>query len=140
MLERAATSEQRGNAKVRVLPVASTRLPAHPASSRAARAFVADQLRTWDLEPAVDDSALLVSEVVTDAVLHVRLPIELVVRKVRSAVRVEVFEQGRRSPKPLYPDIETTAGRGLSLVQAVAGRWGIDDIDDGRTVWFEIAL
>lgn len=125
---------------VRVLPVASTRLPAHPASSRAARAFVAEQLRAWDLGPAVDDSALLVSEVVTDAVLRVRLPVELVVRKVRSAVRVEVFEHGRRSPKPLYPDIETTTGRGISLVQAVAGRWGIDDIDDGRTVWFEIPL
>lgn len=70
MLEGAARSEQRGTATVRALPVASTSLPAHPASSRAARAFVTENLRTWDLGSAVDDAALLVSEVVTDAILH----------------------------------------------------------------------
>lgn len=136
MLEQAHQGERGNLATVRALPVAFTRLPAHPASSRAARAFVAEHLQRWGLDPAVDDATLLVSELVTSAILHVRTPIDVVVRKVRSAVRVEVFEDGRRA----LPDFEVTMGRGLSLVQAVASRWGVEDGGAGQTVWFEISL
>ena len=125
---------------MRTLPVASTRLPAHPASTRAARAFVAEHLRTWHLDAAIDDSTLLVSELVTNAILHARSPVDLVVRKVKTAVRVEVFDDGNGVPKPLHPDHEADAGRGLGLVEAVATRWGVHDVDAGKTVWFEIAL
>jgi anti-sigma regulatory factor (Ser/Thr protein kinase) len=125
---------------VRVLPVASTRLPPHPASTRAARAFVAEHLRTWNLEPAIDDATLLVSELVTNAILHARTPIDLVVRKVRTSVRIEVFDEGGGEARPLYPELDAAAGRGLGLVQAVAARWGVDDRDVGKTVWFEIGL
>jgi len=124
---------------VRSLPVASTTLPAHPASSRAARAFVAENLRTWGLDSAIDDASLLVSELVTNAILHGRSPMELVVRRVKTRVRVEVFNDGRRSPQARYPD--AASGQGFSLVQAVATRWGVGDEDGaGSGVWFEIAL
>lgn len=125
---------------MRVLPVASTRLPPHPASTRAARAFVAEHLRAWQLEPAIDDATLLVSELVTNAILHGRSPIDLVVRKVKTAVRVEVYDEGSATAQPLYPEGDEFAGRGLGLVQAVAARWGVEDADIGKTVWFEIAL
>jgi anti-sigma regulatory factor (Ser/Thr protein kinase) len=125
---------------VRLLPVASTRLPPHPASTRAARAFVGEHLRSWHLEPAIDDATLLVSELVTNAILHARTPIELVVRKVKASVRVEVFDEGSGTARPMYPDVEAAAGRGLGLVQAVAHRWGVDEAEVGKTVWFEIAL
>ncbi len=125
---------------MRTLPVASTRLPPHPASTRAARAFIAEHLRAWELDPAIDDATLLVSELVTNAILHARTPVDLVVRKVKCAVRVEVFDEGSGVAQPLYPDLEAAAGRGLGLVQAVASRWGVDDADVGKTVWFEIAL
>ena len=125
---------------MRVLPVASTRLPPHPASSRAARAFVAEHLRTWDLDPAIDDATLLVSELVTNAILHARSPVDLVVRKVRMAVRVEVYDEGSGGSQNLHSDLEASAGRGLGLVQAVASRWGVDDVELGKTVWFEISL
>lgn len=125
---------------VRTLPVASTRLPPHPASTRAARAFVAEHLRAWHLEPAIDDATLLVSELVTNAILHARTPIDLIVRKVRTSVRVEVFDEGGGVARALHPDAEASAGRGHGLVQAVAARWGVDDAEVGKTVWFEIAL
>lgn len=140
VLERASRGEPRETATVRTLPVASTRLPPHPASTRAARAFVAEHLRSWDVEPAIDDATLLVSELVTNAILHARTPIDLIVRKVRTAVRVEVFDQGSGTAQPLYPELEAPAGRGLGLVQAVASRWGVEDAEVGKTVWFEIAL
>jgi len=127
-------------ATVRSLPVASTRLAAHPASTRAARAFVAEHLVSWHLDSAIDDATLLVSELVTDAILHARSPIDLVVRKVKTSVRVEVFDDGNGVPEPLHPDHEDDVGRGLGLVEAVANRWGVEDLDTGKTVWFEIAL
>ena len=125
---------------MRTLPVASTRLPAHPAASRAARAFVAGELRAWGLEVAVDDATLLVSELVTASVLHVRCPVNIVIRKVRTAVRVEVLEDGRRSVPPFDLDLDPSVGRGMSLVEAVATRWGIDQTGSGQTTWFEVGL
>lgn len=128
---------------MRPLPVASTTLPAHPASSRAARAFVAEHLRSWDLDSAVDDATLLVSELVNNAILHGRSPIDLVVRKVKASVRVEVFDDGSRRGPPRTAEVDVADGRGLSLVQAVADRWGADEEGPGNTgnrVWFEIAL
>ncbi len=125
---------------MRALPVASTRLPPHPASTRAARAFVGEHLRSWNLDTAVDDATLLVSELVTNAILHARTPVDLVVRRVKASVRVEVFDEGSGVAQPLYPELEDSAGRGLGLVQAVANRWGVDEADIGKTVWFEIAL
>ena len=101
---------------------------------------MAEHLRRWHVESAIDDATLLVSELVTNAILHARTPITLVVRKVRSAVRVEVFDEGSGAAEPLYPDLDAPEGRGLGLVQAVANRWGVDDAEIGKTVWFEIAL
>ncbi len=101
---------------------------------------MAEHLRTWNLEPAIDDATLLVSELVTNAILHARSPVDLVVRKVRTAVRVEVYDEGSGVAQPLSSELDASAGRGLGLVQAVATRWGVDDAEVGKTVWFEIAL
>jgi anti-sigma regulatory factor (Ser/Thr protein kinase) len=126
---------------MRSLPVATMRLPAHPASSRAARSFAAEQLRSWGCDQAVDDATLLVSELVTNAVLHARAPVDVVVRKSRTAIRIEVFDEGTGVPQPAFSDIDALHGRGLGLVQAIAQRWGVnEDCDGGKTVWFEIAL
>lgn len=100
---------------------------------------MAEHLRTWNLEPAIDDATLLVSELVTNAILHARSPVDLVVRKVRTAVRVEVYDEGSGVAQPLSSELEPSA-RGLGLVQAVATRWGVEDAEVGKTVWFEIAL
>jgi len=120
------------------LPVASTRLPAHPTSSRAAREFVTTNLHLWGYEGVVDDAVLLVSELVTNAVIHARTPVDLVVRRVGSALRIEVFDDGHGVPEPRYADLDDSAGRGLGLVQALATRWGVDDKAGGKTVWFEL--
>jgi anti-sigma regulatory factor (Ser/Thr protein kinase) len=142
VLERASGGERNTQpAKMRALPVATLRLPAHPASSRQARSFTAEHLRTWGCEHAIDDATLLVSELVTNAVLHARAPVDVVVRKGRSAVRVEVFDEGTGVPHMNLSDADGLHGRGLGLVQAIASRWGInDDREGGKTVWFEVNL
>ena len=126
---------------MRALPVATLRLPAHPASSRAARSFTAEHLRSWGCDQTVDDATLLVSELVTNAVLHARAPVDVVVRKGRTSVRIEVFDEGTGVPQFNFSEIDSLHGRGLGLVQAVASRWGINEDRDGcKTVWIEISL
>ncbi len=119
--------------------MASIRLPAHPTSSRAARRFVTKALVSWRCETAAQDTSLLVSELVTNAIVHARTPLDLIVRRSRGCIRVEVYDAGYGVPEPGFVRPDAPNGRGLRLVQAVATRWGVDDRMPGKSVWFEVA-
>lgn len=82
---------------------------------------------------------LLTSELVTNLVVHVGAPGELVVRMQGDNVRIEVTDH--RAGVPVLPGRPATAtgGRGLAIVDAVSDAWGVDRrTDDGKTVWFEL--
>jgi anti-sigma regulatory factor (Ser/Thr protein kinase) len=97
--------------------------------------------------PRVEDLRLLVSELVTNSVIHggagpedkVRMSIE----QPNGSLRVMVCDHGRgwtrrmRSTS-LHSD-EPPGGWGLLLVREIADRWGIDS-NDGTCVWFEMAM
>lgn len=121
------------------LPVASLELPSLPTSSRLARRFVAERLHSWGAEAAIDDATLLVSELVTNAVVHARTTVDLVVRHSRGTIRVEVLDRGNGIAQPAFPGPDDVSGRGLGLVQAVAPRWGVEDTPGGKVVWFELS-
>jgi serine/threonine-protein kinase RsbW len=91
--------------------------------------------------PASADVILLTDELVSNALLHSesRRPgggfsVRADIRHGES-VRVEVADAGgqwtRRSRDSSRP-----GGRGLMIVQALAGAWGVTGDDNGRTVWF----
>jgi anti-sigma regulatory factor (Ser/Thr protein kinase) len=89
------------------------------------------------------DLRLLVSEVVTNAVRHAGLGrgdrIRLLVDVRERDVRVEVHDPGRGfAPRPPKPDPARTSGWGLYLVDELADRWGVDGVDRGTRVWFEL--
>jgi serine/threonine-protein kinase RsbW len=105
---------------------------------REARRFLAGVL---DGCLAGDDALLCVSELATNAVLHSRsgrpggrFTVRTAVRAGR--VRVEVEDEG--GPWRPAGAEHGQSGRGLAIVGEVASRWGRDDGDAGRTVWFEI--
>jgi serine/threonine-protein kinase RsbW len=109
---------------------------------RAARCFVADCTTAADVEER-DTAVLLVSELVTNAVLHggphaPTATIGLAVDVLRDRIRVEVDDAG--SNRPVLGDgrPDRPGGRGLMLVQAMASRWGCDPAGVGKTVWFEV--
>lgn len=82
---------------------------------------------------------LLVSEVVTNAVLHPDAPgtVGLRVQMNHERVRVEVSDPGDGfTPKPRDPD-RFEGGLGLYLVQRAAARWGVVQ-EPNTTVWFEL--
>lgn len=111
-----------------------------PRSVPAARHLVSALLLGWAAPQDPDDVALLVTEVVTNVVDHVggesilRLELTLTEESLRiavadgSAVRPVVRELDRDNPR----------GRGLQLVQAIADRWGAEDHEGGKRIWFEL--
>lgn len=120
-------------------------LPARPCSVREARVRVRQTLTRWDVPAeAVADAVLVVSELVTNAIVHTGT--ETVVCALRHDagwVRVEV--SGRRSgptiPQPHAACPEDENGRGLALIQALCTAWGVFDAADGRSraVWAALA-
>ncbi len=87
----------------------------------------------------LDDAKLLVSELVTNAVVRALSPVELrVIESVRS-VRIEVHDRSPHVPSPADAGPDAEHGRGLSIVDRLADRWGTDRGDaDGKAVWFEL--
>jgi anti-sigma regulatory factor (Ser/Thr protein kinase) len=117
----------------------STSLPKSPSSAAQARLFL-DQVRD-DVDPRVFENArLLLSELVANAVEHVREDGDLEVRMAlgEGALRLEVLDPGPGfEPQPRPPDSDR--GWGLHFTDRLASRWGVDRDGQAR-VWFELAL
>lgn len=102
-----------------------------------ARRFVRDALRDAGVD--VDTAILLVSEVVTNAVLHARSPLRVRVTTGDGFARVAVTD-GSPVPPRLHTFSHMSAtGRGLRMVEQLSRAWGVETSNDGKTVWFEVA-
>ena len=117
--------------------VASEMFPAELSTPAAARRFVVEALRTAGV-PVADALPVVVSELVTNSVLHAA-----------SKARIQVLVRGPSRPRrglrlgpdpavPRNPGPDTVTGRGLMLVEALTDRWGSAPTDDGKVVWFEL--
>jgi serine phosphatase RsbU (regulator of sigma subunit)/anti-sigma regulatory factor (Ser/Thr protein kinase) len=117
------------------------RLPPEAASVAAARSFTTDILAEWDLAHLRDRAELLVSELVTNAVLYTASHVELRLSVEGRRFRVEVIdESGERPPSPRPLDLDRASGRGLLLVDSLASAWGVEPLGVGKSVWFELAV
>ena len=117
--------------------------PAEPGAVRTARTAVRAQLRDWDLDALADIAALLVSELVTNALRHATGPIGVrLVRPVGPAgvLLVEVSDPLPDLPRERVARPEDESGRGLQLVAGACVRWGTRLGETGKTVWFELAV
>jgi anti-sigma regulatory factor (Ser/Thr protein kinase) len=110
------------------------------ASVRQARVFTGDVLADDGVEASVIELAvLLVSELVTNAVVHARATICLTVNTDANWVRVEVEDQGRGRPVLRPATQDQLEGRGLQVVDKLATDWGTERHTNRKVVWFEIA-
>lgn len=104
----------------------------------AARRFTRDRLEEWGLGDAVEVAELLVSELVTNALLHAGSSPVLQLLRVDGHVRIEVSDASPAVPTMKdYGDL-ATVGRGLQLIEALAAQWGVESRRGGKTVWFEV--
>ncbi|WP_330174697.1 ATP-binding protein [Streptomyces sp. NBC_01498] len=113
------------------------RLPRHPRSVGRAR----EALRGLVSLPGElgDTAALLLSELVTNALRHGSPPGREIVVSVRRAdglLRLEVEDAGDTVPSPRTPELVDECGRGLALVVALADDWGVEPRrGPGKLVW-----
>ena len=95
-------------------------------------------LTQWDLCDLVPTAELLVSELVCNALRHASGPLRLTLERV-SYVRCLVSDGSSEPPRPTDAGPEDEHGRGLTLVGALAARWGFEHGPVGKTVWFELS-
>jgi len=90
--------------------------------------------------PITETALLLVSEVVTNAIVHGAGPPLLSVDVHPSVLRVTVTDDGAGTPQVQQPGSSLAdGGRGLYLVETLAARWGTNRlVPTGKTVWFEL--
>jgi len=85
--------------------------------------------------PLVADAALATTELVTNALVHGRPPIELRLRLESTDVLIEVRDRATYQPRKRRPDQTDEHGRGLQIVAALASRWGTRPTEHGKAVW-----
>ncbi|WP_432137416.1 MULTISPECIES: ATP-binding protein [unclassified Streptomyces] len=102
-----------------------------------------------DDDPLAETLVLLVSELVTNAVVHTGRPAVLRLSLPASdaasdpakgavTVRLEVTDRSERVPVPRCANGDATGGRGLALVDCLADRWGWNVEGAGKRIWCEL--
>lgn len=91
-------------------------------------------------EPLAETLVLLVSELVTNAVVHTGRPavLRLLFGPGCGTVRVEVADRSAAPPLQRHADGGDTHGRGLELVDGLADRWGWQPEGAGKHIWCEL--
>jgi DNA-binding NarL/FixJ family response regulator len=116
-------------------------LDASTSSAGQARRFVDEVLGRWHCDALLDDVQLLVSELVTNAVLHTATDVDLRLLERDHRLRAEVVDgSAERSVRMQATRSDATSGRGLHLVESLADSWGVEVTSTGKTVWFEVAI
>jgi serine phosphatase RsbU (regulator of sigma subunit) len=103
-----------------------------------ARATVVRRARELGRADLAADSALVVSELAANALLHGGGCTGVEMSSIDGGLRIEVRDGSRVPPMLGRPSEESLTGRGLQLVAGVAARWGADAEAAGKVVWAEI--
>ncbi|WP_374064253.1 SpoIIE family protein phosphatase [Streptomyces himalayensis] len=110
-----------------------------PEAVRHARRFTRRTLRSWRVTRETDTVLLVVSELVTNALVHTDGPVRLDLSRIDDRLRVAVADASPRTPvKPANIGWEATGGRGVLLVEAMSTAWGTVPAGGGKQVWCEI--
>jgi CheY-like chemotaxis protein len=104
-----------------------------------ARRFLAEQCTAWGCSDLVEDAELVVSELVTNALIHGGSRCELRVGLSDAALRVQVVDEGEGMPDPMAARQGDEHGRGLLLVSVLCEAWGVEALPGGgKIVWAEL--
>jgi anti-sigma regulatory factor (Ser/Thr protein kinase) len=115
-------------------------LPPEPSSATRARALTRERLEASCSTDTLETVALLVTELVTNAILHARTPLLLTLESRPGHVRICVEDRSSDEPALQRYDTDAVTGRGLALVDQLASSWGVDTTGSGKVVWCEVAI
>ncbi|GAA2129618.1 hypothetical protein GCM10009760_01050 [Kitasatospora kazusensis] len=124
------------------MPAARFVAPANPSIVAPARHRVLATLCAWGIrldEETTGDVALVVSELLTNSVLHAGGDlVTIAVYASRDRLLIEVYDASPQAPAPGVAGEEDTSGRGLFLVEALARSHGSSPTPRGKKTWAEL--
>ncbi|MFF9979613.1 SpoIIE family protein phosphatase [Streptomyces erythrochromogenes] len=115
---------------------------AEPERIAGARRQVRELLHDWADEEQLDSVVLMVSEMVTNVLVHTDGDALLVAEAVgelgERRLRVEVADSSDELPHKRHPGEMASSGRGVLLMEMLADAWGVDPRGEGKSIWFEL--
>jgi hypothetical protein len=112
---------------------------------RGARDFTVGILRRWGVAERCDDVAVVVSELLTNALRHALpaatetgagWPVQLGLLQRGRCITCAVADPSKAAPVPRKPGYLTETGRGLHVIAALSDRWGFTASGDGgKVIW-----
>jgi DNA-binding NarL/FixJ family response regulator len=125
----------------RPVEVVSRVFPQRLRSAALARTFTESTLRGWALPQLVGDGMVVVSELVTNAVVHAGTPCEVRLSQHSRSLRIAVVDFGDGTPEPRPPAAGRLGGRGLQIVDSMATAWGFAGLGPRqKLVWAELPV
>jgi PAS domain S-box-containing protein len=112
-------------------------------SVAAARRFIRRTLLDWGAASVVDDALLLVSELVTNAVVHAGTQTDVTCSRYEGGIQVDVLDRYPARGLPVEvpaADSSREGGRGLHLSSALASAWGVEYTRAAKRVWFRLEV
>jgi anti-sigma regulatory factor (Ser/Thr protein kinase) len=115
-------------------------LPPRETAPAVGRAFAAKCLDSWGVGQLRDDATLVVSELVTNAVVHAGSEVLLDLEVTRGALRVRTSDRSAALPVRRRPDPDADGGRGVHVAETLFDRFGVEERSPGKAVWGEFDL
>ena len=109
-----------------------------PGAVSTARHHVVSRLKGGPFEGRADDAALVVTELVTNALLHAGAPVTLHLATRGEILSISVQDTSSQLPVAGPSGSESMTGRGLAVVDALARSWGARPCPEGKVVWCEL--
>ncbi|WP_053850733.1 SpoIIE family protein phosphatase [Streptomyces sp. NRRL B-24085] len=115
---------------------------AEPERVGVARQQLRELLHDWPSADQIDSAVLLLSETLTNVLVHTDAD-ALLLAEVRGEagerrMRVEVTDTSDDLPHKRRPGELASSGRGLMLIELLADAWGVDPRGEGKSIWFEL--
>jgi len=120
-------------------PPAQLVLPIDQLAPSLARRFLLETVCEVHLARVVDEAELLVSEVITNGIVHGAPPVTLrLICEAGQVLRVEVGDSSPQRPQLRHPGEEEMSGRGMEMVDLLSQDWGVHDRESGKVIWFTL--
>ncbi|MFF0201145.1 SpoIIE family protein phosphatase [Streptomyces sp. NPDC005017] len=115
---------------------------AEPERIAVARRHLRDLLHDWASQDQLDSAVLLMSEMLTNVLVHTDadalLVAEVTGQDDRRRLRVEVTDTSDDLPHKRHPGELASSGRGLVLIELLADAWGVAPRGEGKSIWFDL--
>ncbi|MFD8518561.1 SpoIIE family protein phosphatase [Streptomyces capillispiralis] len=117
---------------------------AEPERVAVARQQLRELLHDWSSTDQVDSAVLLLSEMLTNVLVHTDTDALLLAEVTGGGdgdgrrMRIEVTDAGDDLPHLRRPGELASSGRGLLMIELLAHTWGVDPRGEGKSIWFEL--